>query len=241
MSEATVGGLCGAWITGDDIKAIPKYANVDIDLANLVAPVVSEWLYMKSGQQWPGICEETVRPCCGHSVDRCSCACTSILDLGVYPIQEITEIKIDGAVFSPTLYNVWDYRYIRRLDAEGWPSCQDLRLPATEVNTFEVSLTFGNLPSLAGLLAAKVMGGEVVLAITGDDNCKLPRALVSSVVRQGVTLAFRNSTETLEHGLTGVHEVDLWLTTIPSGLRSAGPSQVFVPEFHKKSTQRTWP
>lgn len=239
MSEvASDGGLCSAWITVEEVTAIPKYASVDPTLLEMVILSASEILYMKSGQQWPGTCTASVRPCCGHSFDRCDCSCASVLDIGFYPIVEVMNISIDLETDFQD-HSLWDYRYIRRTDGVGWPSCQDLRQPLGQLNTFGVTVKYGMTPPPAALLAAKIFAGELALAVAGDeDNCRLPRALVSSIVRQGVTVAFRNSTETLEHGLTGIHEVDMWLTTVPSGLRSAGAAQVFIPEFHKKSTQQ---
>lgn len=238
--SGSVGGVCTAWTTAEEVAAIPRYAELDVVTLELTATIASEIMFMLSGQQWPGVCQDDLRPCCGHSFDRCSCSCANILDLGVYPITEIVEIKIDGVALNESEYTVWDYRYIRRTGAEGWPSCQDLRLPSTEVNTFQVTVKYGFAPPQAGATSAAILAGELAMAVLGDEeNCRLPRGLVSSIVRQGVTVAFRNSSTSLNEGYTGLQEIDLWLATIPRPLRSAGPSQVFVPEFHKKSTQQT--
>lgn len=235
---ATVGGLCADWVVEDYVTGIAKFANVDTSLLALTIPVASEIMFMLSGQQWPGSCgPEAFRPCCGHSFDRCSCSYNSVLDIGIYPITAVNSVKIDGQPF--TAFALYDQRYIRRTDDQGWPACQDLRLASTEVNTFEVTVTYGYAPPMAGQFAAALLAGELALGVLEDNDCRLPRGLVSSVVREGVTVAFRNSETSLNHGYTGLQEIDMWLATIPEPLRSAGPSQVFVPEFHKKSTQRT--
>jgi hypothetical protein len=238
---ATVGGLCSNWTTKELVKAIAKYADLEDTVLDLVIPVASEILFMLSGQQWPGECgPDTARPCCGHAFDRCTCSAGTVLDIGIYPIIAVTEIKIDGQTLPTSSYSLWDNRYIRRTDLLAWPCCQDLRLPTTQPNTFSVTYTYGYGPSAAGIFAATIFAGELAYAVLGDEeNCRLPRGLVSSIVRQGVTVAFRNSETSLSNGFVGLQEVDQWLATIPRGLRSAGPSQVFVPEFHKRSTRQT--
>ena len=242
MTSATVGGLCGNWVEPEEVVQIARYAAIEVEVLELVIPVASEILFMLSGQQWPGECgPETARPCCGHTLeDRCTCSSGSILDIGVYPLISVTQIKVDGVVLDTSLYTLWDNRYIRRTDNVAWPYCQDLRLATTEPDTFSVTYTYGYGPSEAGKYACMVFAGEMAFAALGDEEeCRLPRGLVSSIVRQGVTVAFRNSETSLSNGYTGLQEVDQWLATIPSGLRSAGPAQVFVPEFHKRSTRQT--
>lgn len=72
-------GPCQSWITPADIRAccpgLPDGTTFDAFLEQ-IAIAASQTLYMLSGQQFSGVCEETVRPCTPGG-------CASWLNLGV--------------------------------------------------------------------------------------------------------------------------------------------------------------
>jgi hypothetical protein len=100
----------------------------------------------------------------------------------------------------------------------GWPTCQQLELPDTQPGTFSVTYTYGADPPTPGILAAKVLAGELALAMAQLDNA-LPQR-VTSVNRQGVTVAVVDAMDFLKTGNTGLYEVDLFIKAYnPHGAR----------------------
>jgi hypothetical protein len=109
--------------------------------------MASDILFELTGRQFPGSCQETVRPCarradsgggspggavagdpygyahggCGCQRSReCGCGGLSAISLGGYPVTQIDEVKVDGDVLAEDLYRVDDYRWLVRLpDADG--------------------------------------------------------------------------------------------------------------------------
>lgn len=164
-----------------------------VDAAVLEA---SEWLWRMSGHRYPGICTTTVRPC----VDRCGCTalpwgplapasgwplgcgcgdgsistcCGPVgITLGVSPVVEVTEVRLNGAAFD-------DFELVgdvlARADGERWPACQDLTDP-----DFEVDVTWGVAPPGLGERAARDLACVLVSADCGDESCQEP----ANVVRQ---------------------------------------------------------
>jgi len=128
---------------------------------------------------------------------------------------------------------------------ECWPTCQDMSLPPTEPNTFEVTYLRGKPVPEYGLWAAGLLACELIKACAspGEDClCRLP-ANVQSVVREGVSIdleAFRlgGAGDPL-FGRTGIPEVDLWLSTVnPNRLTSR--ARAYSPD--KRPPRRTtWP
>lgn len=198
--------------------------------------VASELLYVLSGQQFPGICEATVRPCADRGcfniyADESSwppsgCACTRLpeVSLGYWPVLGIKEVKIDGVALPAADYYVAHERtLVRRADSsginDGWPHCQRLDQPDTEEDTWSVEFFYGQAPPAAGQRAATALACELVKGYLGQP-CQLP-GRATSVSRQGITVTMLN-TEALEQGHTGIYEVDLFLETYnPSNLRGA--------------------
>jgi hypothetical protein len=105
--------------------------------------------------------------------------------LSGYPVQIITEVKIDGDVVAPSSYRLDEGRFLTRLDGDHWPSCQDLSLADTEEGTFSVSYGYGASPPEIGIKAAAQLACELYKACSGE-ACALP-ARVTRAVRQGVT------------------------------------------------------
>lgn len=231
--------------------------------------MASNILFYASGQQFPGLCEKTIRPCtrrafggtggpftrpvvigtrweyitpacgCGE-IDRCGCGDLEQLTLIDYPIVEVSEVKVDGDVLSPSAYRVDDYQYLVRIDGESFPCCQDLSLDDTEENTFSVTYEFGHAPPPEGVHAAAILACELYLGCQPEDGdgpgvgeCRLPRN-IASLARQGVTVDFQlaQSLFVKQNGRPidfGIPEINMFLATAnPHGLTA--PSYVASPD-----------
>lgn len=175
----------------------------------------SQLLYELSGRQYAGVCERTVRPCwtsddgCGFQVlsrghivgwsgtgwgdlRACGCQPLSRVHLSGYPVREVTEVKLDGAVVTAT--NNWrldERQWLTRVaDADGnrqlWPSCQRLDLDDTEEGTFSVTYRYGQDPPILGVQAAAQLGCELYRACSGG-TCALPTG-TTRINRQGIVI-----------------------------------------------------
>lgn len=230
--------ICNPWPTIDCCDTAPSD---DLTLA------ASEILYMLSGRQYGGLCQETVRPCSGgssapyfwpyptypvlqggtwfnigcgcHVSYDCGCKGFPQVDLGRSDIREIFNVNIDGASISASAYRLDEGRWLVRTDGNQWPCCQDLGKDIGETGTWYVELEYGLNPPVSGQLAAGKLACELQKACDGDEDCALP-SRVTSVVRQGITFAVLDPQDFLTEGRTGLYEVDLFLGAVnPNGLR----------------------
>lgn len=231
-------GPCAPWVDslpcaveGDDVE--------NIERATLVA---TEVVWALSGRRYGPGCPVTLRPClrsvCAPawlryplqypSVMPCD-RITHLLDLGAYlaaPVYDVVSVTVAGVAFGETEWRVEDHRFLRRLDGDPWPRRQDLDLPASEPDTWEVVVRPGLAIPASGITAVEALGCEVLLALRNADDgrCKLPRK-ARSAVRQSVTVDLIDPAEFLSEGRTGIDEVDRFIMVEnPEGLTS--PSTV---------------
>lgn len=219
----------------------------DASIFDDVATQASEILFQISGRLFPGKCgPKTVRPSCepcwcGYQVlsrgyvlgpwdwgyplaelcDSCLVACSpSLVKLSGYPVREINEVLLDGAVLAPTEYRVFNNRYAMRLNDERWPLAQDLTLADTEDNTFSITYSYGADPPSIGLQAAAQLACELYKACS-QQTCALPTG-VTRITRQGITvdrLAFTSWAFRDRQWRTGLPLVDAFLASVnPAGL-----------------------
>lgn len=169
------------------------------------------------------------------------CACNRSSDFGCGTIPEFplpgrpvhpasVEVTIDGAPF--TEFRVDDHYKLVRTDGNGWPCCQDLLLADTEVGTWSVTYDYGLNPPRGGLLAAALLGTQLYLAIpdapgVGTNLSLLPKR-VTSISRQGITLAVIDPLTLFQDGLTGIPFVDVWVANEKLA-DSRRPATVHVP------------
>lgn len=154
----------------------------------------------------------------------CGCGFLSEVELAGYPVQEILEVKIDGAAVDPDGYRVDDHRFLVRMRdpaapqrVVGWPTCQILDLPDTEHGTWSVTYTYGTPPPEPGKQAAAQLACELYRASTGGP-CSLPTGATRQI-RQGVTVD-RLLLSWLKGGFTGLVHVDSFLAAYnPQRLR----------------------
>lgn len=162
----------------------------------------------------------------------CGCQPLSRVKLNGYPVREITEVKIDGAVLASTYtdgsptYRLDGWTWLTRMNDPAtplvqarWPACQNLALDDTETGTFSVSYRYGNDPPPLGLEAAKQFACELFNSLKGG-ACQLPDR-VTRLVRQGVSEDRLTPLATmLRSGATGILAVDAFIAAYnPSGLR----------------------
>lgn len=231
---------CADWITADDVFDCGACASIavgdqDATLAASVAEAASRILFLLSGRRYPGVCTDTVRPCkrsrrwgpgwlsarwepswgycsCGAGTwTDCTCSHRGEITLGAYPVISITQVLIDGSVLAPSAYRLDDYRWLRRIDGDAWPSTQDLDEATTETDTWAVTYTWGRAAPEDGIIAAKRLACELYQACAGGD-CALSKQ-AQSVARQGVEITFESAEELFGNGRTGLYEVDLFLET----------------------------
>lgn len=133
------------------------------------------------------------------SGDTCGCGWISRIRLGDYPVTEILEIKIDGDVLPATYddgaprYRLDKWRFLTRMDnpaqpdiAAAWPLCQNLALDDTQNGTFSVTYSYGVDPPSLGLDAARQLGCQLSLALSGKP-CQLP-AGATTITKAGTTV-----------------------------------------------------
>jgi len=228
--------ICTAWIEDDDRLA--DCGCPDSDAALLVVQsaidVASEILYRLSGQQWPGLCQETRRPCrvaktCSCPSHLCSCIGADLLVLPRATVTAVDSMLIDGVAFTD--YLLYPPNWLVRTDDENWPCCQDLAEPTTELDTWSITYSYGLEPPEGGRFAARILTTEIVKACVSDTTCALPAGAVN-VTNRGVTYNIENV-----DGLVGIAAVDMWLNSVnPKGrtrrARMISPDDVrFIPSI----------
>lgn len=169
---------------------------------------------------WPGAFSSPLGwGLCGCA-GACGCSRLNEVELGAYPIVEVSRVTVDGVDLrgpddeSPQ-YRVDEWRKLVRLpDADGtnpgWPFCQDLELPGDAVGAWEVEFRWGRMPPRHCVLAAATLACELARACEPEDGgeCRLPRR-VQSIVRSGVQMTFTDLASLIANDRTGIAEVDL--------------------------------
>ncbi len=240
-------GPCEPWIGDADVAAC---CGVDVGsdtwLFSASAISASSLLYKLSGRQYPGVCTRTVRPCnereCGFQVlasgyvidhsplwtgltwapSVCGCQPISKVELANYPVVDILEVKIDGAIIDAAEYELARQQYlIRKRDSDGnrqfWPSCQIRDLDDTEPGTFSVKYLHGVNPPPEGVDAAAQLACEIYKSCPnaqGVQNCAIPKN-ATRVTKQGITIELGALRWTRKDGWnTGMKLVDAFLNAV---------------------------
>jgi hypothetical protein len=158
------------------------------------------------------------------------------VDLGVHPVTEIVQVKIDGVVIPASEYELRAHRRLVRLrpadsvpptQRYGWPTSQIPDLPDTEPGTFSVTFKFGQAPPQLGIVAATKLAEYLMLPMLGDSRHYPQR--VTSINRQGVQSMIVDVMDVLKSKSTGIYEVDLFVLTYNPG-KQRKQSRVFSPD-----------
>lgn len=209
-------------------------------LDNLDEPVRAEVENWAINRLWEwtggrfGPCEVSYRPCretcvgsliggpvliagnftnliCGSCGDACSCRRVSEVILPG-PINEVVEILIDGEALDLSAVRVDDWNRLVRTDGGRFPTCQDLSKDADEDGTWQVTYAVGEPVPPGGGLVAWILACEYAKSVCGDGTCRLPKR-VTSITRQGVTMAMLDDFRSLREGFTGIFEIDDWIAS----------------------------
>jgi hypothetical protein len=221
----------------------------------------SDCLYGLSGRKFPGELEATVHPTArirmeymagavpmwgswpnntwGVCVDPThnSCQGSPRIGLGRAPINSVSEVILAGEVLDPINYAVEDQRWLVRTDCCSWPTCG---CEGCGDNAFTVTFKFGDIPPQMGMDAATVLAAEMYRAMTPNTSgCRLPTRL-TSITRQGVTMAIIDPMDFFAKGLTGNYQIDLFINTYNPARQIRKPI-VFSPDVTSTGRRRTWP
>lgn len=154
-------------------------------------------------------------------VSHYGCSNPPEIQLGAYPVTEITEVKIDGVVIPAEEYELRDHRWLVRIrptasfqptERYGWPTCQVPDMPDTQPGTFSISYKYGVKPPASGVLAAKKLGEYLLLPRLGDTSRTPVR--VTSFSRQGMSAQITDVMDILKSGSLGIWEVDSFLLAV---------------------------
>ncbi len=146
---------------------------------------------------------------CGICENDCSCTILHQIELPT-PVAQILEVKVDGDVLDSSEYRVDNWRWLVRLGGDEWPLCQDLNLADTEVGTWSVTATYGEVVPTLGLFAVNELALDIARSCVGQE-CGVPSGVVKQVQRQGVTKIFLSSEYV--NGQTGLKLTDRFFNT----------------------------
>lgn len=240
---ASGSSVCQAWATSED--ATGPCADLDPDVLDEAMLVASDVLWNLTGRKWGGVCTETIRPqaqwrkydgparwwpavasgsaapwgwCSCHRGRETGCAGVPEIRLpGAPVVADSIVVKIDGAEFFD--FRLDDHRFLVRTDGQGWPCCQNLLELDTEEHTWSVTYDFGARPPIGGRRSAASLGCELALLRSDDPSrCRIPKN-ATSITRQGVGLKLKDVDSLFKDGVTGLPEVDLWVSSERQGVK----------------------
>lgn len=244
--------LCGPWATTADVPESVRGTATDEDWERwlLMASVI---LYRLSGEQWRGVGCTYTATLRGRPPQQGSGAWPYYRSWGMtntsqaywwYPlssvaffpvyretvpvpyavrlphdeVSSITSVTINGVAFTD--YQLVRGNWLERTDGRGWQRFFD---------HVSVTYAYGSAPDETGVSAAVTLANEIGKAERGDSSCRLPKR-VTSITRQGVSIAVIDSMDFFKIGKTGVPEVDLWLTSVNPKARRRR-AMVFSPDI----------
>lgn len=151
---------------------------------------------------------------CACDSDPCHCTHRSVFSLPYRPVGEVTEVLIDGEVFTD--WTLEGHR-LYRTDGEPWPTCNDPE-PDTEPGTWSITFSHGlGIPDDARPLVAAYACELAKRACHAE--CDLPDG-VRVISRPGVEYAVLD-TVYRDHRLTGYQPLDDWIILDLGGLHRA--------------------
>jgi len=224
------------WIDALQCEDMPD--SVDQAAQDLAMSAATEVLWALSGRRF-GVMQVSVRPCrrscepvgfvpvtgwtvgwlnCGQcGTSSCGCDDPDSIRLARRPVQEVTEVLVDGVALASTAWRLDDRRDLVRIDTEPWPTCNDLNV-TTGPGVFQVTYSYAEPVPSAGIIAVNALACELAKASVGAD-CNLPER-ITTLTRQGVTIGMIDRQAYLDKGRTGIYLVDLFLRTVnPAGIQ----------------------
>jgi hypothetical protein len=245
--------LCSAWATPDDVPETYR-GNVSDAQWIMWLMFASETMFRLSGQQWSGGGCTYTAELRGAPPEPGSGAWpyyrtwglspsgpaywwwNSFLGFAWFPqfagpvssvyaiklphdeITEVTAVLINGEPFSS--WQLVRGSWLERTDGDRWGKSTDTTL---------VTYGYGVAAPAGGVNAVVQLAVEIMKWQTQDNSCRLPKR-VTSITRQGVSLAVIDPMRFLDKGRTGVYEIDLWLAAVnPQGRQRRG--RVWSPDI----------
>lgn len=139
--------------------------------------------------------------------------------LGHRPVNSVGEVVIDGAALAASKYRVDDQAYLTRIDGQAWPWWQDWSKPsgvaaaADQQGTWQVTFNWGASPPADGAYAAQTLAGELSLAASDCDGCRLPNR-VQTIARQGTSMLLADPQMLIDAGRWGIAEIDMFVASV---------------------------
>lgn len=233
---------CQPWATLADVCA--PCDELDAGILDQSLAMASDVLYDLTGRQWGGVCSDTVWP----GTDECvgprflPRSRRSGVRLPGYPVIGVDSVTIDGVLVDPTRYRVEDRRWLVYLPVagearQGWPRGQSSGVVDGLAGTWSVTYRFGTAPPVGGRRSAAIYGCQLALACSpgSESQCRLPQR-VTSITRQGVSMAILDPLTLIEDGRTGLTEVDQWVRSVWLG-RSRRSAALVVPGRRRSETR----
>lgn len=237
MAEAAIGMLCGPYATLDDLPEGCPCREVSSggedpsdDVLEDLLQQASEVIFALLAYPTFGPCERTIHPCRvngGFSPSAqarvatlrwgaCSCCgCDAVWLPG--PVNDITEVLVDGAALDPSEYELHDGFALVRV-AGSWPSGGGAAAEERFVVTYEMGLP---VPTLVRDATVE-LANQMWLASCGERSAKLT-SKVTSVSTQGVSMGFDRGRLTAESRSLARDEVD-GLPTVGKALAAYNPT-----------------
>jgi hypothetical protein len=219
-------GPCSLWTNVDQITACCATTEGEdqfVTIAKLTqaAEAASRTLWQLSGRLFSGACQKRVHicgdgnGCCyqvlsrGHVIGDFRHQRSFKVLLDGYPVREISEVKVAGAVLDPSTYRLENYRWLVRTDGLPWPTC---RPPIANLEDNSALYVFGQDPPITGQLAAAQLACEAYKQCAGSNDCLLPSG-ATRVTRQGITIemSWMSYDSTLRAWKSGLGDVDAFL------------------------------
>lgn len=149
---------------------------------------------------------------CG-SCPNDSCSCVHLEETTLPgPVYDVVEVKVNGVTLVKNVdYRIDDYRKLVRLSGELWPFCQNMNLADTEVDTWSVTVDYGEVVPALGNLAVGELAAEIVKYLLCLD-CQLPQGVVD-ISRQGISMSIANIAELFNTGFIQLRMCDLFIKT----------------------------
>lgn len=195
---------CGWEVIG--CSECTAYTGLDDEVQAEVAAWAIDRLWEWTNRRF-GPCEVTLTstsPQCCDLMAQFRCRPNEILLPG--PIADVLMVTINDEDIDPSSFQVEDYAYLVRIDG------------GTFGGSWMVTYAKGEPIPPGGSLIAGTLACEYAKAICGDDTCRLPKR-VSSIAREGITMAMLDNFTNLKEGFTGIWEIDDWVMTHQTNLR----------------------
>lgn len=197
-------------------------------------------LYAFTGERWPGEQSTTIRPVVHRSCGERWAAWQpyTVLDLPGYPVRGITTVTIDGTALASSAWRLVDARYLVRIDGETWPQIADPVTTGRWVDdaSFTVAYTWGADPPPDARTAAASLACQLALAATPkmSNEGRLPKRL-TTITRNGVSMAVLDPLTLFANDQTGLPEVDAWIAAV-----NRRPSYAAVHVPGRRDRHRRW-